>query len=149
MLERFPDSVYAPAAKYYSKELRIFSSRHEQLVIGFYDSKDKQNAAAARDKAFAERFGKHSAEFEATDYDKKASLAVAPIANERIAKAKETLNHLPAISASRFARSLNVFQKFLQKELCLYLLACDSNENIAIFTLSGPPHSSLGFDGNS
>lgn len=64
LLEQYPDSVYAEAARVYKTEAEQELASYEKMVINFYKKANKEAAVAARENQFNQRWGKKSDDFE-------------------------------------------------------------------------------------
>ncbi|RIL11716.1 MAG: hypothetical protein DCC75_01825 [Proteobacteria bacterium] len=64
VIERFPDSIYAPAAKHRQAETEQKLAAYEQTVIAFYKKKGSEAAVQARTASFEQRWGKSPETFD-------------------------------------------------------------------------------------
>ena len=140
LLEKFPDSVYSSAGRYYKRGVEQLLANYAREVISFYEGKSKEDAAKARESSFEKKYGESSSEFDQGNYDKKAALSVGPASERKILAAKKILADLPPLSESR--RNYSEAPKLAdiaEGKLIVNSVSCDPKEQLIVLTLNTKP----------
>ena len=146
LIERFPNSVYTSAGRYYKHGVEELLAAYAQEVIAFYEDKSKSSAASAREKDFEKKYGSNSTEFEAAKYDKRASLAVGPVSEDKIRQAKQILKSLPALSAARSITQTSAETEKLRPpegKFIVNSVSCDPHEKLVVLTFDPKPQNAV------
>lgn len=140
LLEKFPDSVYSSAARYYKRGVEQLLANYAREVISFYEGKSKEDAARARESSFEKKYGERSSEFEQGNYDRKAALSIGPTSERRILAAKKILAELPPLSEFRenFAETAKPAD-IPEGKLIVNSVSCDPKERMIVLTLNNKP----------
>lgn len=146
LIDRFPNSVYTSAGRYYKRGVEELLASYEQQVINFYEEKNKTRAKDVRDREFQKKYGSLSSEFEAGSYDKKASLAVGPTSEDKLINAKQILQKLPPVNMTqpslqdspKTERAALPDGKFL-----VAAVSCDPHEKLVVLSLEPKPQNAI------
>lgn len=139
LIERFPNSVYTPAGKYYKRGVDELLATYEKQVIAFYDENSKSKASEMRDREFQKRFGSNSSDFESGGYNKKASLAVGPVSEEKILAARRALQSLPPVKVNNSVQNLAEEQPLADGKFQISSVSCDQTERLVVLLLNPKP----------
>lgn len=146
LIDRFPNSVYTSAGKYYKRGVEELLAAYEKQVITFYEDKDKTRASRMRDYEFQKKYGSSYADFTPGNYDKKASLAVGPTSEDKLRTAKQKLEQLPPVSPTRLLEnnsSKNADIKPPDGKFIINSVSCDPHERLVVLSLNPKPQNAI------